>query len=178
VAVLEPNGVPRLVAELSGLSPAAVAEASERLIAARLLGDSPSLAFVHPLVREAVLTEISEPRRAAMHARVTRLLHEDGFEVDAVAAHLLLAEPAADAWVVAELRAAAASALGRGAADTAVRYLRRALREPPARGDRLAVSQELGVALLRTNDPEGLEVLRPYGRRPGTAWPAPSSPAR
>jgi DNA-binding CsgD family transcriptional regulator len=160
VAVLEPNGAPRLVAALAGISLAEVTAAGERLIAARLLGDTSSLAFVHPLVRDAVLTEISEPRRAGMHAQVAHLLHEDGLEVDAVAAHLLLAEPAADEWAVAQLRSAAAAALGRGAADAAVHYLRRALREPPARAERLAVSRELGVALLQANDPEGIEVLR------------------
>jgi DNA-binding NarL/FixJ family response regulator len=160
VAVLEPNGVPLLVAQLSGLSPADVAEAGERLIAARLIEDSSSLAFVHPLVRDAVLTDITEPRRAALHADAARLLHEADAEADAVAAHLLLAAPAGDEWVVSELRAAAAAALGRGAADAAVRYLRRALREPPARDDRLAASRELGVALLTANDPEGIEVLR------------------
>lgn len=160
VAVLEPNGAPRLVAALVGIPLAEVTVAGERLIAARLLGDTSSLAFVHPLVRDAVLTEISEPRRASMHAQAARLLHEDGFELDTVAAHLLLAEPAADEWAVAQLRSAAASALGRGAADAAVRYLRRALREPPAPAGRLAISRELGVALLQASDPEGIEVLR------------------
>lgn len=160
VAVLEPNGVPRLVAQLAGLSPADVAEAGERLIAARLLGDTSPLAFVHPLVRDAVLTEISGPRRAALHAGAARLLHEGGFELDAVAAQLLLAAPSADEWAVSVLRAASAAAFGRGAADAAIRYLRRALREPPARETRLAVSRELGVALLRASDPEGIEVLR------------------
>jgi DNA-binding NarL/FixJ family response regulator len=160
VAVLEPNGVPLLVAQLSALTPAAVAEAGERLIAARLFKDSSSLAFVHPLVRDAVLTDISEPRRAALHADAARLLHEADAEEDTVAAHLLLALPTGDDWVVSELRAAAAAALGRGAPDAAVRYLRRALREPPARDDRLAVSRELGVALLTASDPEGIEVLR------------------
>jgi len=160
VAVLEPNGAPRLVAALTGISLAEVTAAGERLIAARLLGDTSSLAFVHPLIRDAVLTEISEPRRAAMHADAARLLRDADAETDAVAAHLLLAAPAGDDWVVGELRAAAAGALGRGAADAAVRYLRRALLEPPSRDVRPAVSRELGVALLTANDPEGIEVLR------------------
>jgi DNA-binding CsgD family transcriptional regulator len=160
VAVLEPNAEPRLIAALAGLSPAEVAESSERLIEARLLTDSPALAFVHPLIRDAVLTDVPESRRAVLHGRVARLLDADGFEADTVAAHLLLATPDADGWVVAELRAAAEAALGRGAADAAVRYLRRALREPPEKADRLAVSRELGVALLRASDPEGIEVLR------------------
>ncbi len=160
VAVLEPNGAPRLVAALAGISSDAVAEAGERLIAANLLADARPLAFVHPLVREAVLSEVSAPRRAALHARAARLFHEDGLEADAVASHLLLAEPAADGWVVEQLRGAASSALARGAADAAVRYLRRALREPPPRETRPVASRELGVALLRANDPEGIEVLR------------------
>jgi DNA-binding CsgD family transcriptional regulator len=58
------------------------------------------------------------------------------------------------------LRAAAAAALDRAAPEPAVRYLRRALREPPPRKGRLATSRELGVALLRANDAEGIEVLR------------------
>lgn len=160
VAVLEPNGVPHLIAELSGLGPEEVAAASELLIAARLLEDAASPAFVHPLVRDAVLTEISAPRRAALHADAARLLREADAEPDTVAAHLLFATPAGDGWVVEELRAAAVAALGRGAADAAVRYLRRALLEPPSRDARPAVSRELGVALLTANDPEGIEVLR------------------
>jgi DNA-binding NarL/FixJ family response regulator len=159
VAVLEPNAELRLIAGLAGLDQEEVRESGEQLIGAGLLSDARSLSFVHPLVRAAVLTEISEPARAAVHGRAARLLDEDGFEADTVAAHLLLAEPAADDWVVGALRRAAAAALGRGAPDAAVRYLRRALREPPARGERLAVSRELGVALLRANDPEGLQIL-------------------
>ncbi|MGC1852959.1 MAG: LuxR C-terminal-related transcriptional regulator, partial [Solirubrobacterales bacterium] len=54
----------------------------------------------------------------------------------------------------------AAEALGRSAPEAAVSYLRRALREPPPKGDRHTVSRELGVALLRADDPEGIEVLR------------------
>ena len=160
VAVLEPNAEIRLIAALAGLPAETVAEACDQLVAARLLCDSRPLAYVHPLVRAAVLSDISEPQRAMFHARAARLLGDDGAAVDTVAAHLLLAEPDADDLVVAELRAAAAAALGRGAPDAAVRYIRRALREPPAKSERLATSRELGVALLRANDPEGIEVLR------------------
>jgi DNA-binding CsgD family transcriptional regulator len=160
VAVLEPNAGVWLIARLTGLAPADVTEAGERLIAARLLADGGSLTFVHPLVRDAVLSEIPGPRRSALHGSAALFLYEEGREVDTVAAHLLLAEPGADEWAVEQLRAAAAAALNRGAADAAVRYLRRALREPPSRAERLGVSRELGLALLRANDPEGIEVLR------------------
>jgi DNA-binding CsgD family transcriptional regulator len=160
VAVLEPNAEARLIADLAELPASAVADSSERLVRARLLSDSRPVAFVHPLVRAAVLSDVPEPRRAASHARAARLLDDGGGAADTVAAHLLMAEPSADDWAVAALREAAAGALGRGAPGAAVRYLRRALREPPAREDRLAVSRELGLALLRANDPEGIGVLR------------------
>jgi DNA-binding CsgD family transcriptional regulator len=160
VAVLEPNAEGSRIAALSGLSSDAVADACERLVIANLLTDTRPVGFVHPLVRAAVLGELSRPRLAAEHVRAARLLSEDGGVADAVAAHLLLAEPRGDEWAVAQLRSAAAGALDRGAPAAAVSYLRRALREPPPRTDRLAVSRELGVALLRADDPEGIEVLR------------------
>jgi tetratricopeptide (TPR) repeat protein len=160
VAVLEPNAEARLVAALSGLPAERVTDECERLVVAHLLSDSHPVAFVHPLVREAVLGEVPAPRRAAEHARAARLLAEDGAAADTVAAQLLLAEAGGDERVVEELRAAATGALGRGAPEAAVSYLRRALREPPPKGGRLAVSRELGVALLRADEPEGIEVLR------------------
>jgi DNA-binding CsgD family transcriptional regulator len=160
VAVLEPNAETRLVGELAGLPENVVTESFELLIRARLLSDSRPVAFAHPLVREVVLSEVASPRRAVDHSRAAQLLHRDGNDADTIAAHLLLAELGGDEWVVEALRDAAAGALGRGAPDAAVRYLRRALQEPPALEDRLGVSRELGLALLRANDPEGIEVLR------------------
>lgn len=159
-AVLEPNAELRLVASLAGLQTSVVADAAEQLVAARLLADARPLAYVHPLVRAAVLSDLSAPQRAMLHTRSARLLAESDAPLDAVAAHLLLAEPDEDEWASAELRAAAAAALDRAAPDAAVRYLRRALREPPPREKRLTTSRELGVALLRANDEEGIEVLQ------------------
>ncbi len=160
VAVLEPNAETRLVGELAGLAENVVTASFELLIRARLLSDSRPVAFAHPLVREVVLSEVATPCRAADHSRAANLLDRDGTDPDTVAAHLLLAELGGEAWVVEALRRAAAGALGRGAPEAAVRYLRRALQEPPAREERLGVSRELGIALLQANDPEGIEVLR------------------
>lgn len=160
IAVLEPNAEIRLIAALAELTVEQAAEACARLVAARLLTDSRPLAFVHPLVRAAVLGDMSAPQRAIAHTRAARLLTEDGADPDTVAAQLMLAEPGGDDWACAVLRVAAATALDRAAADPAVRYLRRALREPPPRAERLATSRELGAALLRANDAEGIEVLR------------------
>ncbi|HVY78638.1 MAG TPA: AAA family ATPase [Solirubrobacterales bacterium] len=160
VAVLEPNATPALLSELTGLDPGAIAAASELLVRARLLTDTQPVSFVHPLVREAVLSEVPAPRRGAEHAGAARLLDRAGADADSIAAHLLLAEPSGDEWATSALRRAAAKALERGAPAAAVRYLRRALLEPPAKEERPGASRELGLALLRANDPEGIEVLR------------------
>jgi DNA-binding CsgD family transcriptional regulator/tetratricopeptide (TPR) repeat protein len=158
VAVLEPNAEVRAVSAFGGLPPDVVADACERLISANLLFDARPLGFVHPLVRAAVLSDMPEPSRAVAHARAARQLAEQGAKGDSVAAHLLLAEPGGDEWAVESLRAAASVALARGVPDAAVRYLRRALREPPA--EQTAVMAELGLALLRDFDPEGIDLLR------------------
>jgi DNA-binding CsgD family transcriptional regulator len=160
VAILEPNAEARPIGDLCQLPPPAIAAACELLIRARLLSDSRPVAFIHPLVREAVLSEVPAPRRGADHALAARLLDREGAAADPVAAHLLLGEPQGDEWAVATLRGAATGALARGAPETAVRYLRRALQEPPGKANRPAVSQELGLALLRATDSEGIEVLR------------------
>ncbi|HEX3040543.1 MAG TPA: AAA family ATPase [Solirubrobacterales bacterium] len=159
VAVLEPHAEGRRIATLSGLGREAVAAACEGLVVANLLTDTAPVGFVHPLIRAAVLDELPRPRLAADHAEAARLLSEDGAAADAVAAHLLLGEARADPWAFAQLRAAATEARGRGAAEAAVTYLRRALREPPPPAERAAVSRELGVSLLLADEPEGIEVL-------------------
>ena len=157
MAILEPRAEVRLVAGFSGLPAEGVTEAGARLVAAALFLDGPSLAFAHPLVREAVLTDMGERARRAANARAARLLDEDGANLDTVAAHLMLSEPMGDEWVVAELRRAAAAAIGRGVPEAAIGYLRRALEEPPA--ERIGVKRELGLALLHGDDGDGIEVL-------------------
>jgi DNA-binding NarL/FixJ family response regulator len=160
VAILEPRAEVRLVAQLSGRPVQQVAEAVARLVSAALLSDGPVPTFAHPLVREAVLTDMGETVRRATNLRAARLLDGDGADLDTIAAHLLLAEPTGDAWVVDKLREAATSATGRGAPAAGARYLRRALDEPPPPAQRIAVKRELGLTLLRGDDEDGIAVLR------------------
>jgi DNA-binding CsgD family transcriptional regulator/tetratricopeptide (TPR) repeat protein len=168
VAILEPRAEVRLVAQLSGHPVQRVAEAGARLVSAALLSDGPVPAFAHPLVREAVLTDMGESVRRAAHARAARLLDDDGADLDTIAAHLLLAEPMGDAWVLGKLRDAAASATARGAPEAGARYLRRALEEPPPPAQRIAVKRELGITLLRGDDEDGIAVLREVHALAGT----------
>ena len=50
---------------------------------------------------------MGESGPAAANVQAARLLDQDDAELDTVAAHLLLSEPTAKEWVIAELRPAA-----------------------------------------------------------------------
>ena len=118
------------------------------------------LRFVHPIVRTAVHEDIPRAGRGLRHAEAARLLAAEGADLDAVCAHLLLCEPAGSPEVVERLRAAAARAVGRGAPESAVAYLWRAVAGTTDVSLRAAVSYELGRAEKMLGDPAALEHLR------------------
>ena len=76
-----------------------------------------------------------------------------------MSSHLLEAAPDGDAVLVDYLRATAQRALARGAPVSAVRYLERALREPPADAARPAVLAELGRAEAAAGLPDAIAHL-------------------
>jgi DNA-binding SARP family transcriptional activator len=119
------------VAALAQRSEAEAAAALALLARIEIVKDESPLAFVHPLVREAVYRDLPAAERALLHERAARVIHGDGAAAEQVAAHLLLAPHRGDDGTVALLRRAAATAAERGASDTAVTLLRRALDEPP-----------------------------------------------
>ena len=159
ISVLEPNARPSHVAALAGVVHEQAIAGIGALIGGGVLRDRSPVEFAHPLIREAVHGSISTPRRAWLHGRAARVLAEAEADPDSVAAQLLLADPQGDPWVVDRLRDAAAGALARGAPRAAAGYLRRAELEPPRPSDRPTVRAALGQALLRADDPEGLDVL-------------------
>lgn len=130
------------------------------LVRASILAADPGRRFVHPLLRTAVYDAIPPATRAAMHARAARLLREQGAEPEAVAAHLLLCEPDGDPEALATLEAAAARADERGAPESVVTYLSRALPEVGDPGRRGAILHRLGRAGVALRDPASLEHLR------------------
>ena len=71
-----------------------------------------------------------------------------------LAPHLLAADARADPWVVKTLATAAARSGERGAPDAAVRYLRRALDEPPSTESRPPLLAQLGRAEIRAAMPD------------------------
>ncbi len=132
------------IAELAQLSEESAAEALDLLCRNEILADSRPLRFVHPLVQGAVYADLSTGDCALRHERAARILRARGASAEAVAAHLLHAPARAAASTVAVLRAAATAAAGRGAPESAVTFLRRALDEPPTGRDRVDVLIELG----------------------------------
>jgi DNA-binding CsgD family transcriptional regulator len=159
LAVLGGEAKLRHAAALAGLGPAAASEAADALTAAGLADAGRPLRLIHPVVRAALYDELPAGRRALLHRRAAQLLVEDEEDLDAIAAHLLLADAAGERWTVEVLQRAAGRALDRGAASTAARYLARALSEPPASDQRAGVLRRAGVAESLVGDPTAVEHL-------------------
>ena len=95
-----------------------------------------------------------------MHRHAAALVYGEGEgSLAPVAAHLLACGPAGDRWVVEQLRGAAREALDRGAPAVAASYVRRALSEPPAAGERAALLLLLGIAEWRAGLPDAIAHL-------------------
>ncbi len=158
-AVLTGNAPLRQVAALTGLPAEEVADVAESLVEAGLFRAGRPLAFVHPLVEQAVSARMTAGERHRGHRAAARVLTGEGAAPELVAMHLLQAEALGDPEVVAALRAAARNAIGKGAPESAVTYLRRALEEPPAPAERARVLFELGTATVRVSYVDGVAQL-------------------
>jgi predicted ATPase len=114
VAVLGESADVRALATLAGLDEAAVGAAATALVRADLLQPEPPLAFVHPLVREAIYHELPHAQREQRHARAATLLRDAGAPAEHVAQQLLAVDPRGEQWAVEQLHDAARSALRKG----------------------------------------------------------------
>lgn len=131
---------------LADLDTDLAARAADKLVAARILAPGEPLRFAHPIVRAAVYGDLAPGERGLAHRRAARQILDARFSPERAAPHLLRASTAGEDWAVEALRAAAARASDRGAAETAIRYLRRALAEGPGGDLRAEVLLDLGRA--------------------------------
>ncbi|HEV2814787.1 MAG TPA: LuxR C-terminal-related transcriptional regulator, partial [Solirubrobacteraceae bacterium] len=159
VAVLGENADLAAVARLAELDEWQVATATGALVGAEILRPEAPLGFVHPLVRDAVYHDLTPGERALQHARAAAILKEAAAPVDQIASQLLMSPREADPEVVAVLRDAAASAMRRGAPESAAAYLRRALDERPPDNARPELLLDLGIAEVQGRAPDALEHL-------------------
>ncbi len=156
VAVLGADAGLPTVAELVELPEQQVAGALDGLSRSEILTDGHHPRFVHPLIRDAVYDDMPAAERALLHERAAGMLRRQGAAAEQVAVHLMAAPLRGDAHTVELLRAAARTATSRGAPESAVLLLRRALEEPPV-GDALtAVLVELGMAETLVDGPAGV----------------------
>ena len=155
VAVLGERAALAHAAQLAEMPEAAAAQAADALVRAAILKRGAELEFLHPVVRQAVYTDLAPHERAGQHARAARMLAAHGAHAERVAAQLLQAEPAGDDWVVEHLAQAAHEAMSRGAPETAAQYLRRALLERPVQTDGQLL-QRLGAAEAQLGHPDAV----------------------
>src|ERR687892_247915 len=173
VAILGDDADPRNAAAIADLDEERASQAATELARSDILRPGAPLAFVHPVVGNAICSMLTAVEQEQGHARAARLLTESGAEPERVAAHVLRAAPTADAGVVRTLRDAARSALARGAAGSAVTYLRRALEEPPFGTERAEVLLERQLLYVQDTTASfevfrrGLEELGPADPRLG-----------
>lgn len=159
VAVLGPAAGLPTVAELARLPEEEAAAALDTLARGEILQDGQPLTFVHPLVRDAVYDDLPAAEKQLHHERAAHILRHQGAAPDAVAAHLLRAPRRGSSETVAVLRAAARTAAERGASDSAVILLRRALDEPVPSHDRAPVLVALGMAETLVDGPAAVDHL-------------------
>jgi len=146
VAVLGDDATLANASELAGTDAETARHPVDALVAADILRDGEPLRFVHPLLHSAIYSDTPGFERADMHLRSGRLLESRGAPVESVAAHLLQAPATGDEVVVSSLRQAAVASLATGSAESASRYLERALEEPPSGDSRPEVLLELAHA--------------------------------
>ena len=140
-----------LAAELADVEPRPALSAASELVKADLLRHENPLEFTHPVVRTAVLEDMSADERTTAHRRAAEILLQRGAVPEQAATYLMRTVPAGDPFVVATLRQAAERSLTQGAPEAATTYLRRALDEPPETCDRAEVLGDLGIAETHTD---------------------------
>ncbi|MEA2319659.1 MAG: hypothetical protein QOD44_3848, partial [Solirubrobacteraceae bacterium] len=160
IAVLGDGAPLGRVAALARIRVDDAADAAADLADAGVLAAADRPAFIHPIVGRAIYEELDAAERAVAHRAAMAVLREESEPPERIAAHVLKASAARDPEAVAVLRAAAADAVRRGAPRSAVRYLRRALDEPPPAEARADVLAELARAEAAAAHPGAIDRLR------------------
>ncbi|WP_431772300.1 ATP-binding protein [Streptomyces cucumeris] len=135
IAVLGDQGDPGLMARLAGLDAIGYAAALRAVHELGLTATEQEPRFVHRVVQDAVESSMTVAERERLHDAAAELLYRSGCPAELVAAQLMAVTASRHSWSVEVLRAAADTALRRGAPDTAARYLRRALLDGALSGE-------------------------------------------
>ena len=132
VAAIQGHGFEfSLLPELSGLSQSVLVSALDEATRLGLIGpDAQDMQFTHELVRQAVLSSVSAPRRQQLHLRTAQAMQATGgYSSARIVLHLHLAGPLADAKETCEIAIVAGKdALAALAYDEAARVFDMAVR--------------------------------------------------
>jgi DNA-binding SARP family transcriptional activator/DNA-binding CsgD family transcriptional regulator len=160
VAVLGDNGQLPAIAALAEIDERRVAAAVDALAGAEILRREPPIGFAHPLIRDAVYREVPPGERELQHWQAAHVLAELGATPEQISTHLLATANRADPWSAATLLEAGTTALRRGAPESAIAHLRRALEEPPPAELKAPILIELGVAEVEVDAAAAMDHLR------------------
>ncbi len=152
VAVLGDESELTVAGRVAGLAPDVARGAADDLVRAGIFAPAERVGFVQPIVRAALYEELAPGERQARHAAAAQVLAAEGVSAERVTAHLLRTTPTGDEGRIGTLRAAAASAIRRGAPSAAAVRLQRALAESPPGQDRAEILTELGRCEVATLD--------------------------
>ena len=161
LAVLGDDAEVTDVATVAGLSRDDVLLALGQLAEGGLSAAQTVTRFAHPIIRTAILSDLTAPHRARLSERAAHALAARGAEPERIAHHLLGAEPAGRAEDAQLLATVGGTALLQGDAAAAVQLLERAAAEPPAPSAIGSIRAELGRARMALTDAAGaVEDLR------------------
>ena len=161
IAILGDGAEPPLAAELAGLDVDEGRQAADSLRKAAILDEGKELRFIHPLVHNAVYSDLAAGERGQAHRAAAALLREHGASPQSVATQLLASEARGDRATVETLLEAGRRGLADGAPRAAVSYLTRALSEPPSSDLRTEVLRALLSAGVRAADQAALAAVEP-----------------
>lgn len=147
MAILGDQADLEVIGKVAGLDAVGCAEAMHVLRKLGLLAGGQRPGFVHLVVQDAVEESMTAEERERLHIRAAKSLYGSENAVEQSAAQLLATTSPQGQWAVDVLRAAAGTALRRGAPEAASRYLRRALLDTSTNGeDRARLLVELATA--------------------------------
>jgi DNA-binding CsgD family transcriptional regulator len=160
VATLGDGATLRWAAALAELDVDTTSAAADALVLDGILEAGEPLSFAHPLIRESIEGDTPHGRRGVSHRRAALMLAGEYVLPEIVAAQLLEAPGVCEEWAVDVLREAAGRARAHGAPDAAIRYLQRALDEPPRHEVLPLVLTELGAAEVAVGSGAAISHLR------------------
>ena len=169
VAVLGSDAELADVAALAGIEARAASTAAAALARAGVILPGERLGFVHPILCQAVLEELTPIERASAHRDAARLL-QGRADVERVAGHLLSGRVDREDWAVTVLRTAADRALANGAPASAARLFGRAREEAVEPRVRAELVLALGRAAAQAGLPSAVAILEEA--REGSVDPA------